>query len=461
MHFSNAGFTGGYLLSSWCDEWSVMDKISLTDEHRRAIDLIVAGQNVEICGKAGSGKSTFTNLILRNILQGQQIAFAYVAPTGMAAVNVRGSTIHSFFGFKIVDIFHPDITGKAFRRRADKVRMLRSIRTLVIDEISMVRSDMFDAIETVCREAQTGARKKLPFGGIQIVLVGDFCQLEPVVKPEIIAELEKFYPDGYFIHNSAAFKNGNFANIELHKNFRQGEDQEFAAILDNIRLGKITRDQLDQLNQRYGEGEIGVIIVGNNQTADKINREELEKIKGKIHVFDATVEGDRVAAPAPEKLELKVGARVMFTANKGVEWQNGTMGEVAGFLKKEDGTPIIVVQDSNGLHHSVDRHAWEKVEYSTDLQGKLQENTVGRFSQFPLKLAWAITAHKSQGQTLDKVTLQNPNAFFGDAAKMLYVALSRARTLKDIRLEKKIHPQSLARYGISIVENGDLKAQPG
>ncbi|MDR0727740.1 MAG: AAA family ATPase, partial [Puniceicoccales bacterium] len=133
-----------------------MDGISLTDEHQRAIDLIVARQNVEICGKAGCGKSTFTNVILRDLLRGQQLSFAYVAPTGMAAINVGGSTIHSFFGFKIVDVFHPEITGKAFKRRADKVRLLRNIDVIVIDEISMVRSDMFDAIELVCREAQTG-----------------------------------------------------------------------------------------------------------------------------------------------------------------------------------------------------------------------------------------------------------------------------------------------------------------
>ncbi|MDR2341011.1 MAG: AAA family ATPase [Puniceicoccales bacterium] len=427
-----------------------MDKISLTEEHQRAIDLIVARQNVEICGKAGCGKSTFTNVVLRDLLRGQQRAFAYVAPTGMAAINVGGSTIHSFFGFKIVDIFHPEITWKAFKRRADKVRLLRNIDTIVIDEISMVRSDMFDAIELVCRETQMGKRKNLPFGGIQIILVGDFYQLEPVVKEGTHEELQKLYPDGYFLHDSGAFKRGNFVSVEFSKNFRQDTDREFAAILDNIRAGKITLKQLERLNERYQVGEAGITIVGNNQTAEAINREELEKISGKSQVFSAIIEGDGVVAPSPEKLELKPGARVMFTANNGVEWQNGTMGEVGGFAKKDDGTPVVIVRDPQGLQHVVMPHLWTKIEYNTNSEGKLRENVVGKFTQFPIKLAWAITAHKSQGQTLDKATLQNPNAFFGDAAKMLYVALSRVRALDDIRLERKIHPQSLARYGIAI-----------
>jgi hypothetical protein len=428
-----------------------MDEISLTDEHQRAIDLIVARQNVEICGKAGCGKSTFTNAILRDLLRGQQLSFAYVAPTGMAAVNVGGSTIHSFFGFKIVDIFHPEITWKAFRRRADKVRLLRNIDTIVIDEISMVRSDMFDAIELVCREAQTGKRKNLPFGGIQIILVGDFYQLEPVVKVGTCEELQKLYPDGYSLHDSGAFKRGNFVSIEFSKNFRQDADHEFAAILDNIRAGKITLGQLDALNQRYQVGETGISIVGNNQTAEGINREELEKISGKARVFTATVEGDGVIAPSPEKLELKPGARVMFTANNGFEWQNGTLGEVTGFADRDDGTPVVLVGDSRGIRHAVAPHLWTKIEYSTDSAGKLRENVAGKFTQFPIRLAWAITAHKSQGQTLDKVTLQNPNAFFGNAARMFYVALSRVRSLGDIRLERKIYPNSLDRYGISVM----------
>jgi ATP-dependent exoDNAse (exonuclease V) alpha subunit len=427
-----------------------VDRISLTDEHQRAVDLIVARQNVEICGKAGCGKSTFTNIILRDLLRGQQLSFAYVAPTGMAAVNVGGSTIHSFFGFRIVDIFHPEITWKAFKRRSDKVRLLRNIDTIVIDEISMVRSDMFDAIELVCREAQTGKRKNLPFGGIQIILVGDFYQLEPVVKVGICEELQKLYPDGYSLRDSGAFKRGDFVSIEFSKNFRQDADHEFATILDNIRAGKIALRQLEMLNQRYQIGEMGICIVGNNRTAEKINREELEKIPGKLRVFAAMVEGDGVVAPSPEKLELKPGARVMFTANNGAEWQNGTMGEVSSFAQRDDGTSVVIVNDSHGFRHSVVPHLWTKIDYSTDSAGKLQENVVGKFTQFPIRLAWAITAHKSQGQTLDRVTLQNPNAFFGDAARMFYVALSRVRSLEDIRLEQKIRPQSLVRYGIAV-----------
>jgi ATP-dependent exoDNAse (exonuclease V) alpha subunit len=429
-----------------------MNKISPTDEYQRAIDLIVARQNVEICGRAGCGKSTFTNAVLRDLLRGQQLSFAYVAPTGMAAVNVGGSTIHSFFGFGIVDVFHPEITWKAFKRRADKVKLMRNIDTIVIDEISMVRSDMFDAIELVCREAQTGKRKNLPFGGIQIILVGDFYQLEPVVKVGAHEELQKLYPEGYFLHNSGAFKRGNFISIEFSKNFRQDADREFAAILDHIRAGKITSRQLEMFNRRYQVGETGVIIVGNNQTAEGINREELEKIPEKSRIFTAAIEGTGVVAPSLEKLELKPGVRVMFTANNGVEWQNGTMGEVVGFARSDDDTSIVIVRDFHGIHHTVAPHLWTKIEYSTDSAGKLRENVVGKFTQFPIKLAWAITAHKSQGQTLDKVTLQNPNAFFGDAAKMFYVALSRVRALNDIRLERKIYPNTLTRYGISLTE---------
>ncbi|MDR1456512.1 MAG: AAA family ATPase [Puniceicoccales bacterium] len=428
-----------------------MNKISLTDEHQRAIDLIVAHQNVKICGKAGCGKSTFTSAVLRNLLRGQQLSFAYVAPTGMAAINMGGSTIHSFFGFKIVDIFHPEITWKAFKRRADKIKLLRNIDVIVIDEISMVRSDMFDAIEFVCREAQTGKRKNLPFGGIQIILVGDFYQLEPIVKIGTCEELQKLYPNGHFLHDSAAFKRGNFVSIEFSKNFRQDMDREFADILDNIRQRKITLSQIERLNQRYQAGETGITIVGNNQTAEKINREELEKIPGKSRIFPAVVGGDGVVAPSPEKLELKPSSRVMFTANNGFEWQNGTIGEVTGFSQRDDGTSAIGVRDFRGISHTVGPHLWTKIEYNTDSDGKLRENVVGKFTQFPIKLAWAITAHKSQGQTLDKVTLQNPNAFFGDAAKMLYVALSRVRSLEDIRLERKIYPQSLVRYGIDVV----------
>jgi ATP-dependent exoDNAse (exonuclease V) alpha subunit len=327
---------------------------------------------------------------------------------------------------------------------------IRAVQTIVIDEVSMVRCDLLDAVDTFCRLSAQGKNKQIPFGGKQIILVGDLGQLEPIVNGEDMPALQNRYGStDYFFHRSDAFREGNFEHICFTQNFRQGNDGEFCNILNGIRAQEITVRQLNRLNECFCEkaATSGIFLVGNNRTADKINGEELEKLPGKAKVYRGEREGEKVDALSPDELSLKIGTHVMFTVNSGNMWQNGTMGIVMEL--KRSSVQVSV----NGTHRQLEvpYYEWKKIHYEVDADGKFVENVTGKFRQIPLKLSWAITAHKSQGQTFDSMIIQNPNAFFGNGAKMLYTALSRARTLGNITFGKKLSHWSLQRYGIRVL----------
>ncbi|MDR1438191.1 MAG: AAA family ATPase [Puniceicoccales bacterium] len=428
------------------------NNLQLTDEYKAAIELAFAHRNMWIDGHAGCGKSIFSSVFLREMLKNFQISHVYLAPTGIAAVHVRGMSIHSFFGFGVAPLINEELLERRYRNLNPQLKnRIKAVQTIVIDEVSMVRCDLLDAVDAMCRFAAAKDNKQLPFGGKQIILIGDLGQLEPIVADDDIDILkERYGPGDYFFHRSRAFGAGNFEHMSFTHNFRQSDDCEFFEILNAIRAREINAHQLEKLNERFCATRIdrGIFLVGNNRTADKINGEELAKLAGKEYAYAGEREGDKVESLSPDQLMLKLGTRVMFTCNNGNVWQNGTMGIVTAC-----GVDCVKVSLDGPIHREVDvqQNQWQKISYVTDPSGKIEEKIVGKFRQIPLKLAWAITAHKSQGQTFDSLVIQNPNAFFGNAAKMLYTALSRSRTLDGIFLEKKLSRWSLERYGIRVI----------
>ena len=388
--------------------------------------------NVLVTGKAGTGKSTLLGYFISKTSK----AVAVLAPTGVAAVNVGGQTIHSFFGFK------PSVTlGKVRKAWGERRRVLEELDALVIDEASMVRADLFDCVDVSLRLNR--GKKSEPFGGVQMILFGDFYQLPPVVKG---AERELFkthYASPYFFH-SKAFGNAKFELVELEKIYRQ-KDDSFINILNAIRNNTVGESELHALNVRCLQqpatpaGDFCVTLTTTNELADSINGRELAALNAPLREFFALVKGKfgEEQCPAAERLHLKRGAKVMLLNNDPEgKWVNGTMGIVTGFTKngKEE---AVNVQLQYGNDVEVAPYTWTVFEYFYN-EGKraLDSRTVGSFKQHPLKLAWAVTIHKSQGKTFDRVHVDIGKGTF--IPGQLYVALSRCRTLEGITLEKPV-----------------------
>lgn len=397
----------------------------ITEEYKKVDQLLKAGvPAILVGGFAGTGKST-----LIEYLRSQFKGLVVTAPTGVAALNVRGQTLHSLFYIppRLVDV-------NSFAPQADK-RPLRLIKILVIDEISMVRPDVLDVVDLVLRKAKENPS---PFGGAQLVMIGDLYQLPPVVKSSERGFLSRLgYESEFFFSSKALGRIGyNMAPLELKKVFRQ-RDTDFIQLLCDLRIGKNVEFNLTQLNLTCARNkrEGSVELCTTNAIADGINSKELALLPGEEHSFDGVItgkfkiRGDKL--PAPIKLNLKIGARVMFTKN-GKGWVNGTLGRVEAFSGD-----AISVKDENGGIHAVKREKWDNYAYSIDnVSGFLVHKSIGSYTQFPLMLSWALTIHKSQSKTLSRIHVNlGPSAF---ASGQVYVALSRVKAIKDITLERPI-----------------------
>lgn len=401
-------------------------------------------QVIFITGKAGTGKTTF----LRKLKAESLKQTAVVAPTGIAAINAGGTTIHSFFQLPLSP-FTPTPIGRKeliskMKMQSNRQQILRELELLVIDEISMVRADVLDAIDTLLRHYRH--RDNTPFGGVQVVFIGDMYQLSPVAKRDELEILRSFY-DGVHFFNSHVMQQVPLVYIELNKVFRQ-KNADFIQILDEVRQNKLTPESLTKLQKTYNpnfvpkEGEPYITLTTHNYKADLINSAELKKIEGKSHKFMATIEGAFPPSnfPVEADLELKKGAKVMFVKNDTENprrFYNGKIGEVT-FI---DNDYVMVTCPGEEGAIYVEPVTWENMTYKVNKETtELEEKRTGSFTQIPLRHAWAITIHKSQGLTFDKAIIDAGDAF---APGQVYVALSRCRTLEGIVLKSKINSDSM------------------
>ena len=400
------------------------------------------GTNLFLTGKAGTGKTTF----LRNLAERSNKRMVILAPTGVAAINAGGATIHSFFQFD----FSPYIPGKGFasgekpfRYASTKRQIMATLDLLVIDEISMVRPDVLDAIDASLRRMRDPRR---PFGGVQLLMIGDLRQLAPVVQEQEWSLLEPYYKSPYFF-DSIALNEAGFVTVELSRVYRQ-DSPEFIALLNAIRDGRADDSTLAALNSRCIPGfnppdEEGYIrLTTHIHLADAVNASRLEAISAPEKVYKASVEGSfpSSAYPAEEELHLKVGAQVMFIKNdsgKDRKFYNGMIGTV---VSAEEEKVIVRPADSEECVDVVPAD-WERMKYSMDRKsGEIGKNVEGTFTQMPLRLAWAITIHKSQGLTFDRAIINAARSF---APGQTYVALSRCRTLEGLVLDSPIPHEAI------------------
>ena len=385
-----------------------------------------------LTGRAGTGKTTF----LRKVQQMVDKQFITLAPTGVAAILAGGDTIHSFFGLPM-DVCTPGTMGKMSEAR---ILTLLHTDTIIIDEVSMVRCDIIDAIDYTMRKT---LRSSLPFGGKQVIFVGDMFQLPPVVKQGAERDLmhDLYRTDDFFFYKADVIKRMRMVKIEFQKVYRQ-EDEDFLRILENVRLNKTTPENLMHLNERVCQPtkEDGAVITlaSVNRTADNINQQKLAEIEAEEYTYEGTVIGkfEEKRFPVDMTLKLKVGAQVMFTRNDQYKrWVNGTLGKVTKLSNSE-----IEVTTERGETYVVPYCSWESYNYEYDKEErKMKKELSGTFTQYPLRLAWAITVHKSQGMTFDKLYIDLSRGMF--ATGQLYVALSRVRSLNGLFLSHPIIPQ--------------------
>jgi len=396
-------------------------------------------RNIFLTGKAGTGKTTF----LRDLKIRSPKRMIILAPTGVAAINAGGVTIHSFFQLP----FHPHVPvqyfpsatpspveSSSFRLSRDKVRIIKGLDLLVIDEISMVRADLLDAVDMVLRRHKD---KSAPFGGVQLLMIGDIQQLAPVAKHEEWALLEEYY-DTPFFFSSQALRNTDYVTIELRYIYRQ-QDRYFIELLNKVRDNNMDTDALAVLNKRYDpafradQNEGYITLTTHNAQAQSINDSRLENLLSESRVFNALIKDEfpEFAYPTLSKLTLKTGAQVMFVKNdlsKDKLYFNGKIGRIEGFEK--DRIMVQCPEDEDAI--AVEMVEWQNMKYALNEETKeIDETVIGTFRQYPLKLAWAITIHKSQGLTFEKAIIDARAAF---AHGQVYVALSRCRTLEGLVL---------------------------
>ena len=410
------------------------DTVHSTSEFEAALDFVRDGEgHLFVTGRAGTGKST----LLRLIRDEHREEAVVVAPTGLAAVNVGGQTIHSFFGFPPRMIRPDDI------RRSRNGRIMRRMRFLIIDEVSMVRSDLMWAIDQSLRVNR--GRTREPFGGARLILFGDLHQLPPVVRGAEEAQyLEETYGGPFFFSVPGLTEGPGTHLIELNRVFRQTDDT-LVEVLNAIRDGNAGTQELEILNGRVrpirklSEGREFVILTPTNEAANRINRAYLDALEGDEYGYEAGVVGEfnDKAQPTDALLVLKEGAKVMMLRNDADgRWVNGTIAEVA-----ELGDDRIWVS-INGREYEVEQVSWENRRYAFDqTQEKIVETVAGTFKQFPLRLAWALTIHKSQGLTLDRVYVDFGRGTF--AHGQAYVALSRCRGLDGLAMARELRERDI------------------
>ncbi len=417
---------------------------SQNKEFQDALQLIqYTRQSVFLTGKAGTGKSTF----LRHICNITKKKHVVLAPTGIAAINAGGSTLHSFFKLPFYPLLPEDPNLSLQRGRIHEFlkytkthrKLLEELELVIIDEISMVRADIIDAMDRILRVYSHNLRE--PFGGKQILLVGDVFQLEPVVKGDEREILNRFYPTPYFF-SAKVFSQIDLVSIELQKVYRQ-TDKVFINVLDHIRNNTVNSSDLQLLNTRYGtqieqsEADMYITLATRRDNVDYINDKKLAELPGEPVSLHGEIKGDfpESSLPTSQELTLKPGAQIIFIKNDfDRRWVNGTIGVISGFDSMEE-TIYIITDD--GKEVDVKRESWRNIRYKYNEEKKqVEEEELGTFTQYPIRMAWAITVHKSQGLTFSRVVIDFTGGVF--AGGQTYVALSRCTALEGIQLKKPV-----------------------
>ena len=408
-----------------------------------------------VTGKAGTGKTTFLRYIKENTFKKMIV----VAPTGVAAINAGGVTIHSFFQLPFGPFVSNGISGayrqqpvtdphtllKNIRLTANKRQLLQELDLIIIDEVSMMSCDMLDAIDHVLRHFRR--RPHIPFGGVQMLYIGDLFQLPPVIKTEEWAPLKEHYKSPFFF-DALAIKQSPPVYLELKKIYRQSE-VSFIGLLNNIRNNKVTKPDLDLLDMFYHpdflpeQKDNYITLTSHNARAEYINSRELEKLEGPVANFNGEIKGDfnEKALPAEMRLKLKEGAQIMFLKNDKGEnrkFFNGKIGKISRITEGD----IFITFPGERAEVQLEKETWKNIKYAfNETKNKVEEEEVGTFTQYPIRLAWAITIHKSQGLTFEKAIVDAGASF---AAGQVYVALSRLTSLKGLVLYSKIAAESVS-----------------
>ncbi len=408
------------------------EKLDFNHDFQLALDLMEnSREHLFITGRAGSGKST----LLRHFRKTTKKKVVYLAPTGIAAVNIAGQTIHSFFGFPPRPFELKDIERKKWRK------MFTQLDSIVIDEISMVRADIMDSMDYFMRI--NGRSAELPFGGVQLILMGDLFQLPPVVRRDTVFLLKQRKYESPYFFSAHGMEDIKLAHIELTTIYRQ-EDRGFKALLEQVRNNELDYDSLEYLNSRFepeyiiDEEKEWITLCATNAVANKLNQKAIDDLDAGAYNYPASTTGkfDPRNAPAAEILTLKIGAQVLFTRNdQKNRWVNGTIGTVHDL--QYDKVLVSVKKGEREKIYEVPQEEWEIFRYTFNREeNAIEAKEIGSFKQYPLRLAWAITIHKSQGMTFDRLIIDMGKGAF--APGQLYVALSRCRSFEGIVLTQKV-----------------------